>query len=581
MSNNPQSKKQKNSKLLSLEERVISFLEYTNQNNQKLPFKNNFPTIKDNLIPLTKDSDSSLSTQTQKEEKKCIISIDKKILRFAEPRFKVSPTPFLQPKFSRPSDLSSSITSILKHNITESMTDLLETDEKISMNKMEQIEKKKNFIEIGNNFPYRLLKEHEKIYEEILKDLKGNGFNNIKYKGKIAINYLSILLNDENTIGSIFYNNKDINQFFIRELCIFLCILFLDEFKELSENELTDFKNCLIYCHLNFLYIIMIIIKHTEEKNVNIETDKNNYYAFESCKNILNAVDEKIDEEKFRNNFHGQNKIIKNILLNLLNNLGYLNSKVIKEIKEIFKLAKNTKLNDVIVTHIQGNILISEKVNSISINDSPENNNTINDNKKNNIEDNKNNIEEENIPIPPFIPKKNPNDKREYTLVLDLDETLVHYYEDTEEENAYVKVRLGTENFIKKLSQYCEIGIFTASTEDYANIVIDGLDCSDKIDFRLYRQHTSLECGYNVKDLSKLGRDLSKIIIIDNIEENYCLQPENGLNIIDFEGDESDHELNYLLEDLLCVVKEKNKDIRKLLPEVRKKMQKRYMNIIS
>ena len=125
MSNNPQSKKQKNSKLLSLEERVISFLEHTNQNNQKQPFKNNFPTIKDNLIPLTKDSDSSLSTQTQKEEKKCIISIDKKILKFAEPRFKISPTPFLQPKFSRPSDLSSSITSILKHNITESMTDLL------------------------------------------------------------------------------------------------------------------------------------------------------------------------------------------------------------------------------------------------------------------------------------------------------------------------------------------------------------------------------------------------------------------------------------------------------------------------
>ena len=549
MSNNPQSKKKKNSKLLSLEERVITF----------------FQTIKDNLIPLKIESSSSLSTQTQKEEKKCIINIDKKILKFAEPRFKILPTPFLQPKFSRYSDLSSSITSILKHNITESMTDLLETDEKISMNKMEQIEKKKNIIEIGNNFPYRLLKEHEKIYEEILKDLKGNGFNNIKYKGKIATNYLTILLHNENTIGTIFYHNKDINQFFIRELCIFLCILFLDDFKGLSENELTDYKNCLIYCHLNFLYVMMIIINHTEEKNINIEIDKNNYFAFESCKNILNAVDEKIDEEKFKNNFHGQNKIIKNILLNLINNLSYLNSKVTEEIKTIFKLAKNTKLNDVIITHIQGNNLITEKVNLISLNDFPENSNSKSDNKNNEENQKQNKIEEVKKPVVPYISKKNPKDKREYTLVLDLDETLVHYYEDTEEENAYVKVRLGTENFIKKLSQYCEIGIFTASTEDYANIVIDGLDCSDKIDFRLYRQHTSLECGFNVKDLSKLGRDLSKIIIIDNIEENYCLQPENG----------------FLLEDLLQIVKEKNKDIRDLLPEVRKKMQKRYMNIIS
>ena len=581
MSNNPQSKKQKNSKLLSLEERVITFLEYSNHLNQKQTFKNGFQTIKDNLIPLKIESSSSLSTQTQKEEKKCIINIDKKILKFAEPRFKILPTPFLQPKFSRYSDLSSSITSILKHNITESMTDLLETDEKISMNKMEQIEKKKNIIEIGNNFPYRLLKEHEKIYEEILKDLKGNGFNNIKYKGKIATNYLTILLHNENTIGTIFYHNKDINQFFIRELCIFLCILFLDDFKGLSENELTDYKNCLIYCHLNFLYVMMIIINHTEEKNINIEIDKNNYFAFESCKNILNAVDEKIDEEKFKNNFHGQNKIIKNILLNLINNLSYLNSKVTEEIKTIFKLAKNTKLNDVIITHIQGNNLITEKVNLISLNDFPENSNSKSDNKNNEENQKQNKIEEVKKPVVPYISKKNPKDKREYTLVLDLDETLVHYYEDTEEENAYVKVRLGTENFIKKLSQYCEIGIFTASTEDYANIVIDGLDCSDKIDFRLYRQHTSLECGFNVKDLSKLGRDLSKIIIIDNIEENYCLQPENGLNIIDFEGDESDHELNFLLEDLLQIVKEKNKDIRDLLPEVRKKMQKRYMNIIS
>jgi Dullard-like phosphatase family protein len=581
MSNNPQSKKQKNSKLLSLEERVITFLEYSNHLNQKQTFKNGFQTIKDNLIPLKIESSSSLSTQTQKEEKKCIINIDKKILKFAEPRFKILPTPFLQPKFSRYSDLSSSITSILKHNITESMTDLLETDEKISMNKMEQIEKKKNIIEIGNNFPYRLLKEHEKIYEEILKDLKGNGFNNIKYKGKIATNYLTILLHNENTIGTIFYHNKDINQFFIRELCIFLCILFLDDFKGLSENELTDYKNCLIYCHLNFLYVMMIIINHTEEKNINIEIDKNNYFAFESCKNILNAVDEKIDEEKFKNNLHGQNKIIKNILLNLINNLSYLNSKVTEEIKTIFKLAKNTKLNDVIITHIQGNNLITEKVNLISLNDFPENSNSKSDNKNNEENQKQNKIEEVKKPVVPYISKKNPKDKREYTLVLDLDETLVHYYEDTEEENAYVKVRLGTENFIKKLSQYCEIGIFTASTEDYANIVIDGLDCSDKIDFRLYRQHTSLECGFNVKDLSKLGRDLSKIIIIDNIEENYCLQPENGLNIIDFEGDESDHELNFLLEDLLQIVKEKNKDIRDLLPEVRKKMQKRYMNIIS
>ena len=183
-------------------------------------------------------------------------------------------------------------------------------------------------------------------------------------------------------------------------------------------------------------------------------------------------------------------------------------------------------------------------------------------------------------PDPPFLPEKDKNDKREYTLVLDLDETLVHYFEDNDEENAYVKVRLGAEKFIKVLSQYCEIVIFTASTQEYANIVIDGLDCSNMISFRLYRQHTNIINGYNVKDLSKLGRDISKVIIIDNIEENYYLQPENGLNISDFEGDENDNELVFLMNDLLDIVKNNGVDVRKMLPNVRKKMQRRYTNII-
>ena len=68
---------------------------------------------------------------------------------------------------------------------------------------------------------------------------------------------------------------------------------------------------------------------------------------------------------------------------------------------------------------------------------------------------------------------------------------------------------------------------------------------------------------------------MSKVIIIDNIEDNYKLQPKNGLNISDFEGDENDTELNYLLEDLLSLVKNKDLDVREYLPEIRKKMKMR------
>lgn len=80
--------------------------------------------------------------------------------------------------------------------------------------------------------------------------------------------------------------------------------------------------------------------------------------------------------------------------------------------------------------------------------------------------------------------------------------------------------------------------------------------------------------------MSKLGRDLSKVIIVDNIEENYQLQPNNGLNIIDFEGDENDNELLYLMQDLLHIVKNPGLDVRNELDFVRRNMQKRYINLM-
>ena len=116
--------------------------------------------------------------------------------------------------------------------------------------------------------------------------------------------------------------------------------------------------------------------------------------------------------------------------------------------------------------------------------------------------------------------------------------------------------------------------------KDYADNILDILDpYNNLIKYRLYRQHTSIQGINFFKDLSKLGRDLNKVIIIDNIEENYFLQPKNGLNIIDFEGDENDNELDYILEDLLKIVKVPGKNITEELPPIRENMQKRYCNI--
>ena len=61
---------------------------------------------------------------------------------------------------------------------------------------------------------------------------------------------------------------------------------------------------------------------------------------------------------------------------------------------------------------------------------------------------------------------------KEYTLVLDLDETLLHYYEKSEYEGE-LRMRPGADNFLKEMSQHFEIVIFTAAMQDYADWALE------------------------------------------------------------------------------------------------------------
>ena len=192
--------------------------------------------------------------------------------------------------------------------------------------------------------------------------------------------------------------------------------------------------------------------------------------------------------------------------------------------------------------------------------------------KNNNIDENYNiNNTNESKPKPPFLKPISP--KYKYTLVLDLDETLIHYISDND--SAYIQIRPGAEEFLKDLSKYYEIVIFTAALQTYADLVIDGIDPDGVISDRLYRQHTISVGNANIKDLDKIGRDLKHVIIVDNFLENFSLQPNNGLNIIDFEGNEYDDELNYLKEDLIKLVKLNPDDIRCYLKDIQINMDKR------
>ena len=88
-----------------------------------------------------------------------------------------------------------------------------------------------------------------------------------------------------------------------------------------------------------------------------------------------------------------------------------------------------------------------------------------------------------------------------------------------------------------------ELILFTASTKFYADLVVDQIDPDKKIKYRLYRESCSNLGGSHVKDLSKIGRDLSKTIIVDNSSVAYLYQPYNAIAITSWYDDKDDTEL--------------------------------------
>lgn len=118
------------------------------------------------------------------------------------------------------------------------------------------------------------------------------------------------------------------------------------------------------------------------------------------------------------------------------------------------------------------------------------------------------------------------------------------------------------------MHQHYDIVVFTAGMQDYADWALTHFTggTPDKcISRRLYRQYAMPCQGFYVKDLSRLGRPLSKTIIIDNTPECFMLQPENGIQIKNWYKDPQDTALMELAPLLEQIVLNKVSDVRKPL----------------
>ena len=184
-------------------------------------------------------------------------------------------------------------------------------------------------------------------------------------------------------------------------------------------------------------------------------------------------------------------------------------------------------------------------------------------------------------PIELYLP---PNSSKKKTLVLDLDETLVHSQFgpfnipsdvvinieiENELHDIHVLIRPGVKEFLEKMSKKYEIVIFTASISKYAGPLLDILDKDKFCSFRLFREHCTFLNSSFVKDLKKLGRDLKDIIIVDNSPMAYLLNSDNGLPILTWFDDKDDRELIKIIPVL---------DFLSSVPDVREYIKKIVIN---
>ena len=133
-----------------------------------------------------------------------------------------------------------------------------------------------------------------------------------------------------------------------------------------------------------------------------------------------------------------------------------------------------------------------------------------------------------------------------FSLVLDLDEILIHVKRSYDafhptSTRAKVMYRPYLFSFLSRMKKIYEIILFTVNLPEYSNKILKLIEAREKFfTFKLYRQHiTFMKNKDYIKDISKLGRDLRRTIVVDNMPQNILQHKANGIIVKSFYGDNS------------------------------------------
>ncbi|KAH8882555.1 NIF-domain-containing protein, partial [Thozetella sp. PMI_491] len=163
-----------------------------------------------------------------------------------------------------------------------------------------------------------------------------------------------------------------------------------------------------------------------------------------------------------------------------------------------------------------------------------------------------------------LLPDPDPATERPYTLVISMEDMLIHN-EWTREYGWRIAKRPGMDYFLRYLSQYYEIVLFTSQPYAMTEPLVRKLDPFGFIMYPLFREATKYKDGEVIKDLSYLNRDLSKVIIIDTNPKHVSAQPENAIVLPPWKGNKDDDGLVALVPFLEYISVMNYPDVRKVL----------------
>lgn len=167
-----------------------------------------------------------------------------------------------------------------------------------------------------------------------------------------------------------------------------------------------------------------------------------------------------------------------------------------------------------------------------------------------------------------LLPSQLEQDSGFYTIVLDLDETVVHtkelppavakdvfelYFPDLSE-SLWSIVRPNARAIFPLLGENAEFVVWTAGSQEYAEMVLANLDPEQNVKYCIGRDQRWFQLPYYTKSLQRLGRNMDWVLLIDNSEFVCSGDSQNCIVVDDFEGDENDtllFRLQVILWDLM------------------------------